>query len=264
MIPDFMPTLSVGAHGPDSGKACLMEYVSLLAGEGWTDTPDCTNIILSRAAHNTNDNLGDKDRHQLIPLIGRLMGTAEPMEDVSLDQLRDEYVINVRLLLWAVRHVRSKITLEVLGIDDLLDAIEGWCDGTVSAKEMIEFANRASGPVPWNRGSDSLSEDDQDNVADLRSAAISTAWAVLNYELSLEENYVPAVPLVVAGDWVAGDWVLATLEDLYNCLDYEELVPTLTGLIDEYDRLTGRAEHREVTDSELADLGHRVAASANV
>lgn len=39
-------------------------------------------------------------------------------------------------------------------------------------------------------------------------------------------------------------------------------IKLLTGLLDEYDRLTGRSEHRDVTPEELALLAERVEAGA--
>ncbi|MGA9716199.1 MAG: hypothetical protein WBQ48_10250, partial [Aeromicrobium sp.] len=67
--------LSAGAHDAEAGEACVMEYVSLLAGEHWSDRPDCTHPILAHEARTTNDLLMDTDRPRLIPLIGRLFGT---------------------------------------------------------------------------------------------------------------------------------------------------------------------------------------------
>lgn len=75
-IPDSMPTLSADSHKPGSGKACVMEYVSLLAGEEWSDAPRCTHPLLASAAQSVNDKLRDDERHVLVPLIGRLFGAA--------------------------------------------------------------------------------------------------------------------------------------------------------------------------------------------
>ncbi len=75
--PDFLPTLSAGAHDADGGEACVMEYVSLLAGEQWSDRPECTHPILAHEARTTNDLLRGADRPRLVPLIGRLFGTTE-------------------------------------------------------------------------------------------------------------------------------------------------------------------------------------------
>ncbi|MDQ2758707.1 MAG: hypothetical protein M3Y71_19475, partial [Actinomycetota bacterium] len=52
-----------------------MEYVSLLAGEEWSDRPDCTHPLLAHEARTVNDELTDRDRHLLVPLVGRLFGT---------------------------------------------------------------------------------------------------------------------------------------------------------------------------------------------
>jgi len=83
-IPNGMPVLSAGAHAKPSDGACLMEYVSLLAGESWSDHPACTHPVLAAAARVINDRLDDGNRHLLIPLIGRLMGTAGPVDDDAL------------------------------------------------------------------------------------------------------------------------------------------------------------------------------------
>ena len=80
--PDFMPTLSAGAHDSDDGEACVMEYVSLLAGEQWSDRPECTHPILAHEARTANDLLLDTDRPRLVPLIGRLFGTTEDSPEI--------------------------------------------------------------------------------------------------------------------------------------------------------------------------------------
>src|SRR4051812_36704201 len=54
-----------------------MEYVSLLAGEEWSDRPECTHPLLAHEARTTNDLLRETDRARLVPLIGRLFGTTE-------------------------------------------------------------------------------------------------------------------------------------------------------------------------------------------
>jgi hypothetical protein len=82
-IPDGLPTLTKGWHTPDQGEACVMEYVSILAGEEFSDSPHCTNWILAAAAREINDHLNDEDRHVLVPLIGRLFGTSETSDEIE-------------------------------------------------------------------------------------------------------------------------------------------------------------------------------------
>jgi len=84
MIPDGLPSLSRGSHSPTEGAGCVMELISVLAGENWSDQPACTHPILGAAAIMTNDNLTDEDRPLLVPLIGRLIGTTDRSTPVTM------------------------------------------------------------------------------------------------------------------------------------------------------------------------------------
>jgi hypothetical protein len=76
-LPEGLPTLTAGAHDADAGEACVMEYVSVLAGEPWSDRPECTHPVLAHEARTANDLAADADRHRLVPLVGRLFGTSD-------------------------------------------------------------------------------------------------------------------------------------------------------------------------------------------
>lgn len=82
-IPDGLPTLAIGCHDVGEGRACVMEYVSILAGEGFSDHPTCTHPHLAEVAREINDGLDDKNRHLLVPLIGRLFGTSETNDEID-------------------------------------------------------------------------------------------------------------------------------------------------------------------------------------
>ena len=73
--PDGMPVLGRGRHtGPEEG-ACLMEYVSVLAGEPFTDHPTCVEPLLIRLAWGVNDASPQSVRATLVHLAPRLAGT---------------------------------------------------------------------------------------------------------------------------------------------------------------------------------------------
>jgi hypothetical protein len=94
-IPEFLPTLAAGAHSKGDGKACVMEYVSILAGENFSDNPSCTDPVLAAAARSVNDWMTDGGRHMLVPLIGRLFGTSERGSDktgIKLAEFIYDYV----------------------------------------------------------------------------------------------------------------------------------------------------------------------------
>jgi hypothetical protein len=92
-IPEFLPTLAAGAHSAGEGQACVMEYVSILAGEHFSDSPSCTDPVLAAAARSVNDWMTDEGRHLLVPLIGRLFGTAERGSDAIGVQMA-EFIYN--------------------------------------------------------------------------------------------------------------------------------------------------------------------------
>jgi hypothetical protein len=96
-IPDGLPSLAGGAHIPEDGEACVMEYVSVIAGEDFNDLPECTDQRVAVAAWTLNDNLTDSDRHMLIPFISRL-ASARPLtageSSEFLRRLFGEYFIS--------------------------------------------------------------------------------------------------------------------------------------------------------------------------
>lgn len=74
MIPDGVPTLSRGRHRSARTGACFMEFASYLAGEPWSDHPQCTDPLLSHLARAVNDRLPDDRRNEIAPGIPRVIG----------------------------------------------------------------------------------------------------------------------------------------------------------------------------------------------
>jgi len=73
--------LEKGAHSPpDNGlvHACVMEAVAYVAGEPFSDHPECASPVLGAFLRSWNDSLLDEDRQMLKPLIPRLVGTKAP------------------------------------------------------------------------------------------------------------------------------------------------------------------------------------------
>ena len=56
-------------------KACVMEAVAYVAGEEWSDHPECASTVISAFLRSWNDSLSDEDRQMLKPLIPKLVGT---------------------------------------------------------------------------------------------------------------------------------------------------------------------------------------------
>jgi hypothetical protein len=73
-VPDGMPHLSRGRHRSVKTGACFMEFASYLAGEQWSDSPQCTDPLLSHLARAVNDQLSDGRRGEIAPDIPRVIG----------------------------------------------------------------------------------------------------------------------------------------------------------------------------------------------
>lgn len=74
VIPHGMPQLSRGRHRSAKTGACFMEFASYLAGEPWSDSPQCTDPLLSHLARGVNDRLSDARRNEIAPDVPRVIG----------------------------------------------------------------------------------------------------------------------------------------------------------------------------------------------
>ena len=66
--------LERGNHQPDS-SFCVMEAVAYVAGEPWSDAPECACPVLAAYCRVLNDNMNDAERQALLPFVVRLIGT---------------------------------------------------------------------------------------------------------------------------------------------------------------------------------------------
>jgi hypothetical protein len=74
VIPEGVPQLSRGKHRSSRTGACFMEFASYLAGEPWSDSPQCTDPLLAHVARGVNDLLPDARRGEIAPEIPRVIG----------------------------------------------------------------------------------------------------------------------------------------------------------------------------------------------
>lgn len=75
-IPDALPVLAKGNHEPGTGKACIMDAISIISGKPQEmDKPSCVHPAFRPLFISVNDSLPDRHRHKLWPLGLRAMGT---------------------------------------------------------------------------------------------------------------------------------------------------------------------------------------------
>jgi hypothetical protein len=70
----MVPVLSPGRHRHPGKGACFMEMASWLAGEKWSDHPQCTHPVLAALAREVNDHLDAEHRAQIVSLIPDVIG----------------------------------------------------------------------------------------------------------------------------------------------------------------------------------------------
>lgn len=142
--PDFMPVLSAGKHQSPKDGACVMEYVSVIAGEPFTDTPACTEYLLARAAWNVNDNLPDDKRHLLIPFITRLIGTSgyEYDERAMTDALAA--IEPTRTFPFYTRDADAPSCMTLAEVAQYIRSERGWVESEVTGEVTYLLVTRLS------------------------------------------------------------------------------------------------------------------------
>lgn len=221
-VPEFLPTLSHGAHDADAGEACVMEYVSLLAGEEWSDRPECTHPILAHEARTTNDLLLDHDRPRLVPLVGRLFGTTD-----------DSPELRARLRIAQARQLIA--LLDPAARPRALAAVtraESWL-GRDGDEEDVRQAFADAMAFPMAAG-----DLDPEHAAFHEQASRMFPFA-MSPELEAAEAYA-LTALVVAHRLAASGECLADCGN--GPARARRMVKDLGGLIDVYDQVTGRVE----------------------
>lgn len=232
-IPDSLPSLAHGAHDAEAGEACVMEYVSLLAGEEWSDRPECTHPILAHEARTTNDLLLDHDRQRLVPLIGRLFGTTEDFPD-----------LRARLRLEQARHVIA--LLDPAARPRALAAVtraEAWL-GQDGDDEDVRAAFAAAMAFPLVPG-----DLDVDHAGFHEAAGRMIPFA-MSPELEAAEAHA-------LGALVIAHRIAASGECRADCGNGpargRRLVKDLSALVDVYDDVTARIP-RDATIDEVREL----------
>lgn len=72
--------LGPGKHNTPRGSMCVMELASILAGEEFTDAPQCADPALAAFLRALNDHLPHDRRQELRPYAAAVVGTAGPPE----------------------------------------------------------------------------------------------------------------------------------------------------------------------------------------
>lgn len=155
--------LHSGAHVSASDGVSLMEAVSALAGEPWSNSPSCTSPVLAAYARSLNDWLPDDERQRLKAYIPRLVGTAEP----ELELRRAFACADAAVRVFApLAFAAAGLVEEAAKLGALAPVDPQSAESARSASESAESVARSEASLaPWS------------SAESMRTAAESARWA---------------------------------------------------------------------------------------
>ncbi|HEX6516945.1 MAG TPA: hypothetical protein VF049_15365 [Nocardioidaceae bacterium] len=154
--PELMPVLSRGKHRNPRKGACFMELASYLAGEKWSDHPDCTHPLLAALARDINDHIGDEARRRIAPLIPEVIGLnkRDPRIDVWIAR---EVAMTALPVVSSERQGVAAVGL--LRCERVLNELEGRPKNYISSRTLAALAQvpqardwaRSFSGIGWGR-----------------------------------------------------------------------------------------------------------------
>jgi hypothetical protein len=153
-------TLANGSHSSFEDGACAMEWVSYLAGLGFTDAPECASKVLRTYTINLNDTWQQTDRQRLVPFLPRMVGTAGDGQDEARSYLALDWLIRTYTPAW----------LDLANLSDEAQALR-------DLRRIVDMASaEAAGPVV-RAGRDKAAAAGDAAWAAAGDAAGAAAWA---------------------------------------------------------------------------------------
>jgi len=153
--------LKTGAHAPNETEMCVMEAVAFIAGEKWSDSPQCASPVIAAFMRSYNDSVNDEIRQSLKQYIPRLIGTRG---SAAVEERRSLMAAD-----WLAR-VHTPAWLRLAGLNVQAEALE-------TLPEITSMAQIPSikGPIEAARESSSAARDAAGAAAG--AAARAAAWA---------------------------------------------------------------------------------------
>lgn len=144
---DVLPMLGRGKHRNPKKGACFMELASYLAGERWSDHPQCTHPLLAMLARAVNDLTSDRNRPQLAPLIPSVIGltSEDPRWDVQIALRAAQTALPI-----APSDRQQTLAVAVIGCEKMLDQLDDRPPGTLSPESEAALA-AAPRTAQWAR-----------------------------------------------------------------------------------------------------------------
>jgi len=182
-------TLKSGGHDNFAEGSCLLEAVSYIAGEPWSDHPACVSPVLGAYGRRLNDRLNNEDRQKLKPFIPRLIGTAGDGQDEARGYLAADWAIRVVTPRWLDAAGLTVPAAELRALQPIVDA------QTAEAAEEPARQARAEAWAARQKSRDTLRERVKAELAKRGIPAVAVAVAA-----DVDAAVAAAVAVAVAVD----------------------------------------------------------------
>jgi hypothetical protein len=162
--------LKSGGHNDFESGLCVMEAVSYVAGEPWSDTPQCACPVITTFLRGWNDALPDDLRTDLLRgLIPRLVGTkSTPEVELKRSLLAADWLVRIHTPAW----------LRLAGLNAQAESLSGLPE--ITAMAQVPGINPAIEAVRRDAAAarDAARDADWDAAwSAARAAAGDAAWA---------------------------------------------------------------------------------------
>jgi hypothetical protein len=171
--------LGRGSHEPPNGKkdGCLLEWASYLAGEPWSDHPECVSPVIAAFGRRWNDDLSATDRQILVPYLPKLLNTrGTKAQENRRAWMVTDWMVRTYLPAWLELAKLTEQAEAVRGLAPLTSATR-WkkADKTVqTARKDAAAAWDAARDAAWAAARDAAGYAAWDAA---RDAARDAAWA---------------------------------------------------------------------------------------
>jgi hypothetical protein len=144
-------SLQSGNHNPDDGGMCVMEAVAYVAGEPWSDAPQCACPVITAFLVSWNDSLpSDAERDRLLKdLIPEIVGTRSTK---AIEQMRAtmaaDWLIRTYTPAWLRLAKLEKQALLLEALPEITDFSQ--CPSLMPALQAVRTDVSAAWDAAWD------------------------------------------------------------------------------------------------------------------
>lgn len=174
-------TLSTGSHGPnDNYQMCLEEAAAWMAGEPWSDHPQCVCPTLAAFGRELNDRLPDDKRQLLKPFIAEQIGTAGDGHREARGYMALDWLVRTYLPAWlsVTERIDPGHAAAIRALPPIVDLASARAAGELvrAARDSANAAWDAARAAAWDAAGDAAWAAARDalnpTVAELQDSAI--------------------------------------------------------------------------------------------